>query len=139
MEPTSSLLDAGVARCARLDDGRFMGFVGLTVPRRTLPFSPCVEIGWRLMRSVWRHGFATEAGRAVLRVAFEQVGLQEVVSFTTLGNSRSRAVMARLGLHDASQDFDHPAVPEGHPLRRHCLYRIGRAEWRENVDTRNDA
>jgi RimJ/RimL family protein N-acetyltransferase len=120
----------------RLDDGRFIGYVGLTVPRRVLPFSPCVEIGWRLARPAWGHGFATEGGRAVLQVGFEQIGLQEVVSFTTLSNSRSRAVMERLGLHNASQDFDYPALPEAHPLRRHCLYRIGRSQWRENVDTR---
>ena len=116
-----------------LDSGQFVGFVGLTVPRRVLPFSPCVEIGWRLAKSAWGHGFATEGGRAVLQVAFERIGLSEVVSFTALGNLRSRAVMERLGLRNAMQDFEHPGVPEHHALRPHCLYRVTRKQWAENV------
>lgn len=116
-----------------LDSGQFVGFLGLTVPRRVLPFSPCVEVGWRLARSAWGHGFATEGGRAVLRVAFERIGLSEVVSFTALGNLRSRAVMERLGLRNAMQDFEHPGVPEHHALRSHCLYRVTREQWAENV------
>jgi len=116
-----------------LESGQFIGFVGLSVPRRVLPFSPCVEIGWRLARSAWRHGFATEGGRAALQVAFERIGLSEVVSFTSLMNVRSRAVMERLGLRNAHQDFEHPGVPEGHALRPHCLYRITREQWAGNV------
>src|SRR5512137_2266884 len=68
----------------------FIGFVGLSVPRRVLPFSPCVEIGWRLARAHWGQGFATEAARGALRVAFDQLALPEIVSFTTLLNLRSR-------------------------------------------------
>jgi len=116
-----------------LESGQFVGFVGLSISRRVLPFSPCVEVGWRLTKSSWGHGFATEGGRAALQVAFEQIGLSEVVSFTTLGNLRSRAVMARLGLRNALQDFEHPGVPEGHALRPHCLYRITREQWVENA------
>jgi RimJ/RimL family protein N-acetyltransferase len=110
----------------RRDSGRFIGFIGLSVPRRVLPFSPCVEIGWRLASEHWGQGFASEGAREALRVGFERIGLTEIVSFTTLGNRRSRAVMERIGMHNAEQDFDHPGVPEGHALRRHCLYRIGR-------------
>lgn len=108
--------------------GRFGGFVGLTVPVRTLPFSPCVEIGWRLSRDLWGKGYATEAAREVLRIGFEQISLDEIVSFTTVRNGRSRAVMERIGMkrHD---DFDYPAFPDGHPLRRHCLYRLTRSQW----------
>jgi len=109
---------------------QFIGFVGLTVPRRALPFSPCVEVGWRLARAHWGQGYATEGARAALRTGFERFGLDEVVSFTALLNLRSRAVMERIGMRDAEQDFDHPAVPEGHRLRPHCLYRISRDEWR---------
>jgi RimJ/RimL family protein N-acetyltransferase len=116
----------------RLDDGRFIGFVGLSVPRRELPFStpskPCVEIGWRLARAAWGQGFASEAARACLRVGFERLGLQEIVSFTARCNLRSIAVMERIGMHDAHADFDHPALPPGHALQRHCLYRIGPAD-----------
>jgi RimJ/RimL family protein N-acetyltransferase len=102
----------------------FAGCVGLAVPRFEAPFTPCVEIGWRLARPHWGHGYATEAARAVLAFAFAALGLQEVVSFTVPGNTRSRRVMEKLGMtHDPRDDFDHPLVAEGHPLRRHVLYR----------------
>ena len=84
-------------------------------------------MGWRLARSAWGHGFATEAAHEALRVGFDELGLDEVVSFTTVGNTRSRAVMERLGMaHDPADDFDHPALPAGDPLRRHVLYRLRR-------------
>ena len=111
--------------------GQFVGFAGLSVPRRVLPFSPCVEVGWRLAREHWGRGYATEAARAALRVAFQQLALAEIVSFTAIGNVRSRAVMERIGMRNAHQDFEYPGFPEGHPLRRHCLYRIRREEWGE--------
>lgn len=108
----------------------FIGFVGLRAPAFEAPFTPCIEIGWRLERQSWGKGFATEAGLECLRFAFETLDLPEVVSFTVPQNRRSRAVMERLGmLHDLDGDFDHPRLPEGHPLRRHVLYRLHRAEW----------
>lgn len=111
----------------------FIGCVGLSVPRRVLPFSPCVEIGWRLARAHWGQGYATEAARAALRVGFESLRLPEIVSFTAVGNLPSRAVMERIGMQDARQDFDYPGHPEGHALRRHCLYRLTAEQWRAAV------
>ena len=113
----------------RFGTGEFLGFIGLTVPRRVLPFSPCVEVGWRLKRSAWGQGFATEGAKACLRVGFQQLNLEEVVSFTTLTNRPSVKVMERIGLVNAKEDFEHPAVPEGHPLRPHCLYKVTRKQW----------
>jgi len=115
--------------------GEFIGFIGLSIPKRALPFSPCVEIGWRLARAHWGHGFATEGALAALRVGFEQIALDEVVSFTSMLNIRSRAVMERIGMRNTFQDFEHPGVPEGHALRVHCLYRFTREKWRENAVT----
>lgn len=109
--------------------GEFIGFIGLSVPRRPLPCSPCVEVGWRLARRYWGRGYASEGARACLKVGFERLGLAEVVSFTAPANTRSRAVMARIGMRDTGQDFDHPAVPPGSPLRRHCLYALTREAW----------
>ena len=104
----------------------FAGFVGLSVPGFTAPFMPCVEIGWRLAAAHWGRGYATEAARAALVHAWA-VGLDEVVSFTTAANAPSRAVMARIGMrHDPASDFEHPRLPDGHPLRPHVLYRIAR-------------
>jgi RimJ/RimL family protein N-acetyltransferase len=103
-------------------DGSFIGFVGLHVPAARLPFSPCTEVGWRLAFDHWGYGYATEAARAALRVGFETLGLDEIVSFTAVANRRSRAVMERLGMKQSGL-FEHPGVPVGSPLREHCLYR----------------
>jgi ribosomal-protein-alanine N-acetyltransferase len=86
-----------------------------------------VEIGWRLAAEYWGRGYATEGARAVLTFGFQTLALGEIVSFTVPGNVRSRQVMERIGMvHDSADDFDHPALPEEHRLRRHVLYRIAR-------------
>ena len=108
-----------------LDTGEFIGFAGLAVPSFEAHFTPAVEVGWRLARRAWGNGYATEAGRAALEFGFRGAGLGEIVSFTTVANARSRAVMERLGMaHDPDEDFNHPEIPKGDPLRRHVLYRL---------------
>ena len=116
-----------------LETGTFIGFAGISVPKRALPFMPCVEIGYRLAKAHWRKGYATEAAQAALRAGFLDVGLGEIVSFTALVNRPSRAVMERLGMVNSGEDFDHPALPEGSELRRHCLYRLTRERWRQGA------
>ena len=102
----------------------FIGFIGLNVPGDPLPFSPCIEIGWRLAFDYWGRGFAQEGARAAMAFGFDTIGLREIVSFTTLTNFRSRHVMERIGMtHDPQDDFEHPRLPERHPLRKHVLYR----------------
>jgi RimJ/RimL family protein N-acetyltransferase len=108
--------------------GEFIGFIGLHAPT-DLPFSPCVEVGWRLGHRFWGKGYATEGARAALHALFHTINEDEVLSFTAVGNLRSRAVMTRLGMRDAGL-FDHPRVPEGSSLRRHCLYRLTAQEYR---------
>ena len=103
----------------------FIGFAGLTWVRFSAHVTPCVEVGWRLAFEHWGHGYATEAARLALGYGFGTLSLSEVVSFTSATNHRSRAVMERLGMRrDPAEDFDHPALPESHPLRRHVLYRL---------------
>ena len=115
----------------RRASGAFIGFVGLDVSSFEAPFTPCVEIGWRLEQASWGKRFATEAARECLRFAFESLVVEELVSFTVPLNRRSRAVMERLGMsRDVAGDFDHPRIPAGHPLRRHVLYRLRREDWR---------
>jgi ribosomal-protein-alanine N-acetyltransferase len=105
----------------------FAGFIGLSVPRITTHFTPCVEIGWRLAPAYWGRGYAPEGARAVLEFAFDALGLDEVVSFTAVDNLRSRRIMEKIGMvHDPADDFDHPALPAGNRLRRHVLYRMVR-------------
>lgn len=110
-----------------LEDNAFIGFIGLSIPNFAAPFMPAVEIGWRLAFDYWGRGLATEGARAVLDYGFETLRLDGVVSFTVPRNFRSRRVMKAIGMkHDVGDDFDHPNLPESHPLRRHVLYRISR-------------
>lgn len=108
----------------------FVGAVGLVPVRFEAPFTPAVEVGWRLAREHWGRGYATEAARQVLRFGFQEQGLAEIVSFTAAVNQPSQAVMARLGMHrDPDDDFVHPRIPSPHRLQPHVLYRLGRREW----------
>ncbi|GAB2810870.1 GNAT family N-acetyltransferase [Streptomyces daliensis] len=112
--------------------GAFVGFTGLSRPAFEASFTPAVEVGWRLARSAWGHGYATEAATAALDFAFDGLGLTEVVSFTAADNRRSVAVMERLGMtHDPRGTFDHPRLPADDPLRRHVLYRVTAERWRD--------
>ena len=107
----------GVADC--------VGMCGLAHARFEAPFTPCVEIGWRIAHEHWGQGYAPEAARASLDYGFETLGLNEIVAFAVVTNAKSRRVMEKIGMtYDPADDFDHPALPPGHPLRRHVLYRI---------------
>jgi RimJ/RimL family protein N-acetyltransferase len=109
----------------------FVGFVGLSLATFPAPFTPCVEVGWRLAHAFWGRGYASEAARACLDHGFRTHGFREIVSFTTVGNARSRRVMERLGMsRDPAEDFEHPLLPAGHPLRPHVLHRMQRSRWR---------
>ena len=109
--------------------GEFIGFVGMARVSWEAHFTPCVEIGWRLDPACWNQGLATEGARECLRFAFEDLGIGEIVAFTVPANLASRRVMEKLGMtRNPADDFDHPRIAEGHPLRRHVLYRIGAAE-----------
>jgi len=118
----------------RRADGTFLGFTGLAYQDFEAPFTPCVEVGWRLDSFAWGNGYATEAARAAIRFGFELARLDEIVSFTTESHMASRRVMERLGMHrDPHDDFDYPNLPAGHPLRRHVLYRLSRDEYKSTT------
>lgn len=115
------------------DSGELAGFVGLkrheAQQEAALPFAPCTDIGWRLAARHWGKGYASEAARACLAFGFQALGLEEIVSFTVPANLRSRAVMEKLGMReDARGAFAHPALPAGHPLSHHVLYRLRKPE-----------
>ena len=115
------------------ETGAFIGYIGLYTPTFPAPFMPTVEIAWRLSADHWGQGLATEGARAVLHHAFHTLNLASLVSFTVPQNQRSRRVMEKLGMtHDPAEDFDHPNLPEGHPLRRHVLYRTDREDAQQN-------
>ena len=118
-------------------DHTFIGFIGLNIPSFNAPFTPCVEVGWRLAAEYWGHGLATEGASAVLEYGFQQLGLGEIVAFTVPTNMKSRRVMEKLGMkHDPAGDFDHPRLPPHHPLRRHVLYRLSHSDWRAQYTSR---
>jgi len=139
-EESDRFVDRIVARMAQQGFGlwavevpgvaEFIGFIGLN-PADAVLGRPVLEIGWRLAAEHWGRGYATEGARASLTHAFDALGRDEVVSFTTVGNERSRHVMKKLGMsRRAADDFDHPGVPASWPGRRHVLYRIAREQWR---------
>jgi RimJ/RimL family protein N-acetyltransferase len=103
----------------------FVGFVGIAHVLFEAPFTPAVEVGWRLARPYWGHGLATEGAAAVLNYGLQKLKLEQIVAFAVASNIRSRRVMEKIGMtHDRQGDFNHPGFPEGHPLRRHVLYRM---------------
>lgn len=119
--------DFGPFAAQLVESGAFIGYIGLYTPAFEAPFMPAVEIAWRLAFDQWGKGLATEGAHAVLHYAFHTLNLPELVSMSVPTNLRSRRVMEKLGMtHDPADDFDHPSLPEGHPLRRHVLYRISR-------------
>lgn len=111
------------------DSNDYIGFVGLSNPASKLPFTPCTEIGWRLAKRYWGKGYATEAAQAALKFAFENLSIDEVVSFTSVQNKRSQAVMKNINMTDTCQNFMHPSIPVGNELQEHVLFKITRAEW----------
>jgi RimJ/RimL family protein N-acetyltransferase len=120
----------GLYAAELLESREFIGFVGLSVPG----FISGVEIGWRLRADCWGRGLATEGARAVATYAFETLGMRELISFTVPANLRSRRVMEKIGMVQ-DRDFDHPNLPEGHPLRRHVLYKLNPPESRPEPET----
>lgn len=105
------------------DSHQFIGMIGIKHVTFEAGFTPAVEIGWRLAHEHWGKGYASEGAKAALAYGFNEVGLDEIVSFTTVGNQRSRNVMEKIGMKH-EEDFAHPFLPKDHPLSLHALYRI---------------
>ena len=114
----------------------FVGWCGLMVVPFEAHFTPAVEIGWRLNKIFWGKGLAPEAAKAVLRFGFLDLGLSEIVSFTSELNQPSLRVMQKIGMQcNPEDDFDHPKLPKNHPLRMHMLYRFKKTEWLEHHES----
>jgi RimJ/RimL family protein N-acetyltransferase len=127
-------LGFGLWALERKDTGEFIGFTGLGVVAFEAPFTPAVEIGWRLAREHWGYGYASEAAWTALRCGFERLGVDQIVSFTSVANEPSQKVMQAIGMQrDPADDFQHPALADDHPLKPHVLYRISRQQWLETL------
>ena len=111
------------------ETNNFIGFVGLNHTHADLPFAPSVEIGWRLHKDYWGHGYANEAAQAALQFAFETLALSEVVAFTAVINQPSQKVMQRIGMIDTQDNFYHPRLNANHRLAEHVLYKITQEQW----------
>lgn len=122
------------------DNGELVGLTGLLQVGFAAPFTPAVEIGWRLARQYWGRGYASEAATAALAAGFRQMGLEQIVSFTAASNLPSQKVMHAIGMqHDPAGDFQHPKLADGHPLKPHLLYRITQAQWKARQSAGNSA
>ncbi len=111
------------------ETAEFAGFCGLNTPDPQLPFGPSVEVGWRLARPFWKRGYATEAATMAINFGFKELSLIDIVSFTVPANIPSRNVMTRLGFQFDGTTFEHPTLPDGHPLREHVLYTMPKSQW----------
>jgi RimJ/RimL family protein N-acetyltransferase len=122
----------GLWAAEEIASGTFLGFIGFFHQTFDAHFTPAFEIGYRLARAGWGKGYATEGAKEAVRYGFEVAGLTDIVSMTCVPNVRSQNVMRKLGMtHDPADDFDHPRVPDGHPFKRHVLYRLTADRWRE--------
>ena len=110
------------------ETGEFIGYTGLNPLPDDVPGAGGMEIGWRLVKHAWHHGYATEAARAALTVAFDGAGLAEVWSMTAVLNEPSQAVMRRIGLTEVAR-FEHPRIGTGDPLRQHVMFHLAQADW----------
>lgn len=113
------------------ESGSFIGFVGLNPVNRKIPIDkwlegPRIEVGWRLAKEAWGKGYATEAAIRCVEFGFRQLNLKELVSFTSVHNHPSMAVMKRVGMKNMRCNFMHPGVPQDSYLREHVLFKIER-------------
>ena len=116
----------GLWAVSLIETSEFIGFIGLSEDLELFK-KPVVEVGWRLAFDHWGKGYAIEGAKASVDFGFETLKLDEILSWTTETNMRSRAVMEKLGMHhDPKDDFDHPRLSKDHPLKRHVLYRLGK-------------
>ena len=127
------MVDKGYTMWAveRKEDGAFIGFIGLLEITMAIEGQGAAEIGWRLDKSFWKQGYAVEVALACLGYAFGSLGMTEVYSFTSAVNKPSETVMKRIGMTKID-DFEHPKLAGGSPLKRHVLYKIDRSEYAEN-------
>lgn len=128
-------LSWGFWAASLIDTGEFIGCIGLEEVYFNAHFnasSKAIGIGWRLANNYWGKGYATEGAKAALKYGFKTLNFKEIVSYTTLQNGRSKKVMEKIGMHhDPKDNFEHPKLPQGHPLSWHALYRIQANEWQE--------
>jgi ribosomal-protein-alanine N-acetyltransferase len=104
--------------------GKFIGYAGLHAPQSKFPFSPCVEIAWRMADKYWENGYVLEAGEKIIAYAFEIIGLEELVYFSSLQNVKGEKVVKVLGMKKEDKNFNHPFVKVEHKLSEHYLYTI---------------
>ena len=115
--------------------GEFIGMTGLHAVEKDsgIPHAPLTEIAWRMLPDHWGRGYAPEAARRVMQFAFEVLALDAVHAFTATVNGPSRRIMTKIGMVDTGEVFDHPALPAGHVLQRHCLYVMTRGRWEREM------
>ena len=106
-----------------LDTGLLIGFIGLSEQNYEADFTPCIDIGWRLAKSAWNKGYATEGAKKCLEFGFEKLQLDSLYSVAPIVNTKSEHVMKKIGMREV-QIFDHPQLLDDKRLRKCKLYKI---------------
>ncbi|HSI26112.1 MAG TPA: GNAT family N-acetyltransferase [Aeromicrobium sp.] len=107
------------------ETGELIGLAGLLPVRFEAHFTPAVHLIAKFAAHAWRRHFGTEAAQEAIRDGFQRVQLEEIVAFTPKRNEPSWQGMASLGMtHEEADDFTHPGLTDGDPLRDHVLYRL---------------
>ncbi len=111
-----------------LESGEFIGFIGLAFQEYKTDFTPAVDIGWRLKKSAWGKGFATEGAKKCIEFAFDELNLDRVISICTKRNFKSENVMIKIGMKKRLT-FDHPEL-EAYPEYQKCTcYEMRKIDW----------
>lgn len=132
-----SLIDTnswGLWAVELIETQEFIGCIGIHPQPEKFDFSPCIEVGWRIDPKFWNKGYATEGAQACLDLAFQELGFEEIVAFTSKHNHASQKVMQKIGM-TFSHNFFHPDLDEQHPLHEEMLYRIHKQDFNSQIHT----
>jgi RimJ/RimL family protein N-acetyltransferase len=116
-----------------LDSGEFIGFIGLAFKDFKTEFTPAVDIGWRLKKSSWGNGYATEGASRCLEFGFNQLNLEKIIATCTEKNVKSENVMKKIGMGKIG-NFKHPLLEE-YPEYQKCIcYAVTKETWQRRTD-----
>lgn len=115
-----------------LESGELIGFIGLAFQDYKTEFTPAIDIGWRLKKTAWGKGFATEGAKKCLEFAFNKLNLCNVISTCTERNYKSESVMKKIGMKKIGT-YKHPKLKE-YPEYQNCIcYGINKNAWQQGV------
>ena len=106
-----------------LNSGEFIGFIGLAYQNYKTEFTPATDIGWRLKKSAWNKGYATEGAKRCLKFAFMDLNIEKVISTCSQNNIKSENVMKKIGMIKKGE-FNHPKLKNHPSIEKYVCYEI---------------